>query len=58
MRYMIITVYNDLSVKTEHTNNLQQALGAAAVYLDGNDVNRIMIEDCQKDKEIFDWDAD
>jgi len=58
MRYMIITVYNDLTVKTEATNNLQQALGAAAVYMDGNDTNRIEIIDNIKDKEIFNWEAD
>ena len=58
MRYMIITVYNDLTVKTETTNNLQQALGAAAVYMDGNDTNRIEIIDNIKDKEILDWSAD
>lgn len=57
-RYQMVTVYNDFSTKSESTNNLSSALGAAAVYMGGRDVIRISIYDWKTRKEVFDWDAD
>ena len=55
MRFQLITAFDDCTVKSEMTNDLQAALGAIQIYLDMPDVFVIHLIDNIKETMVFDW---
>ena len=54
-KFQLIVAFDDCSVKTEMTDNLQGALGAIQIYLEMPDVFVIHLIDNIKEVMVFDW---
>lgn len=53
--YQIITVWDDCSCKTEHSDSILSALRAAEIYIEDSHVQFVHIWDCIQKADIFCW---
>lgn len=54
-RYQVIVSWNDNSCKTESTNDISAAMGAAEIFMADPDVFHIVIYDWKRQKDMLDW---
>lgn len=54
-RYQLIIVWNDLSSKSENTDDIVSALNAAAIYIMDSTCIGVSIYDWQEKKTTLDW---
>lgn len=55
MKYKLLTIYDNITTKTEDTDDFRAALSAAAIYLDDRDVIGVKIWDIPTGKIILDY---
>lgn len=55
MKFQLVIGFDDCTVKSEMTNDLQAALGAIQIYLEMPDAFVIHLIDNYKEQMIFNW---
>lgn len=55
MKYTLLTIYDNITTKTEDTDDFRAALSAAGIYLADRDVIGVKIWDKQTGKIILDY---